>query len=251
MVYDPTMRAAGGNGDPPDPPGDPAGVPESPAGAPRRPRRRRQERAAAARSAILAAALDEFSGVGFEGGSTRRIAERAGVSLSLVRHHFGSKEDLWKATAAEVYGGFLERLDRRRKGLEGVSDRMLLRLLLREYILYFARVPQFARFLVQVNHGPPELLNWLVDRYIPPAGGWYNALLRRAQAERFFPQGDVFLLRFLFLGAATSIFVFGPTISLLSGLDPTDDAVVEKQVDLVLEMFVGPKTTGPPRRGLL
>lgn len=243
------MSAAGDPGDPPDLPAGASG-PRRPAGARPRPRRR-QERSGAARSAILAAALEEFSGVGFEGASTRRIAEGAGVSLPLIRHHFGNKEDLWKATAAEVYGAFLERLGERRKGLEGVADRVLLRLLLREYILFFARVPQFARFLIQVNHGPPELLEWLVARFVPPAGGWYNDLLRRAQSEGYFPRGDLFLLRFLFLGAATSVFVFGPTISRLSGLDPADESVIEKQVDLVLHLFVGPKAMGPPRRGLL
>lgn len=215
------------------------------------PVRRRQERSKATRDALLTAALDEFSRLGFEGASTRRIADRAGVSLPSIRHHFGSKEDLWKATVERVHGGFITRLERRREGLEGVGEETLVRLLLREYILFFAETPQFARFLIQVNHGPPDLLEWLAARFIPGRRGWYNELLRRAQAAGFFPEGDIFLLRFLFLGAATSIFVFGPTISRLLGLDPTDESVVEEHLELVLNMFVGPPVVRPSRPGLV
>lgn len=200
---------------------------------------------------MLAAALDEFAGVGFEGASTRRIAERAGVSLALIRHHFGAKEDLWKATATEVCGAFVARLDRRRKGLAGVGDRTLLRLLLGEYLRYFAEKPETARFLVQANHGPPELLEWMVDRFVAPADDWYPVLLQRAQRVGFYPAGNLFLLRFIFLGAATSLFSFGPTIRVLSGQDSLDDSVVESFVDMVLNMFVGPLPTGPPRAGLI
>ena len=213
--------------------------------------RKQQERAIASRDALLAAALDEFAGVGFEGASTRRIAERAEVSLALIRHHFGSKQDLWKATATEVWGAFVERLARRREGLEGVGDRTVLRLLLREYILYFAEKPQFARFLVQSNHGPPELLEWVTTEYLAPAGEWYPVLLRQGQEGGFFPRGDLLLLRFIFLGAATALFSFGPTIEALAGSDMQDRAVVEKYVELVLHLFVGPPAIGPPRSGLL
>ena len=213
--------------------------------------RRKQQRALSSRRALFEAALDEFADVGFEGASTRRIADRAEVSVALIRHHFGSKEDLWKATAEEVCGAFAARLARRRDGLAGVGDRTLLRLLLREYLRFFGERPQAARFLVQANHAPRELLEWMVERFVAPADGWHTALLRRTQKIGFFPSGDLFLLRFVFLGAATSLFSFGPTISILSGRDALDDTMLEPFVEMVLNMFVGPLPTGPPRAGLV
>ena len=47
-----------------------------------------------ARARIREAAVQEFGEQGFERATIRGIAERAGVSSGLLRHHFGSKQDL-------------------------------------------------------------------------------------------------------------------------------------------------------------
>lgn len=49
-----------------------------------------------ARTALLNAALNAFAAYGFEGAGTRAIAQAAGTNQGLVRHHFGSKEGLWR-----------------------------------------------------------------------------------------------------------------------------------------------------------
>lgn len=46
--------------------------------------------------AILEAAERVFSARGFSGTSVSEIAAEAGVTKSLIHHHFGSKEELWK-----------------------------------------------------------------------------------------------------------------------------------------------------------
>ena len=50
------------------------------------------------RAAILAAARDQFAGKGYHGASLRSIAAAAGVDTGLIRHFFGSKDDLFAAT---------------------------------------------------------------------------------------------------------------------------------------------------------
>jgi AcrR family transcriptional regulator len=50
------------------------------------------------RDAILAAARDQFAAKGFDGASLRTIAAGAGVDAGLIRHFFGSKDDLFAAT---------------------------------------------------------------------------------------------------------------------------------------------------------
>jgi AcrR family transcriptional regulator len=50
-----------------------------------------------ARARIRDAALRQFGENGFEGATIRGIAEAAGVSSGLVRHHFGSKQALRQA----------------------------------------------------------------------------------------------------------------------------------------------------------
>lgn len=46
---------------------------------------------------IMRVATDLFSELGYERVSLRNISEKAGVSHSLIRHHFGSKEQIWYA----------------------------------------------------------------------------------------------------------------------------------------------------------
>ena len=48
------------------------------------------------RAALRDAALAAFAARGFEGASTREIAQRAGVPQGLIRYHFGAKEQLWR-----------------------------------------------------------------------------------------------------------------------------------------------------------
>jgi AcrR family transcriptional regulator len=54
------------------------------------------------RRRILETALALFSAGGFEGTSTRDIAERAGVNLPAIQYYFGSKEGLYRAAIAHI-----------------------------------------------------------------------------------------------------------------------------------------------------
>ncbi|TQS45958.1 TetR/AcrR family transcriptional regulator [Cryptosporangium phraense] len=55
-----------------------------------------------ARARIRDAALAQFADVGFQKATIRSIAAEAGVSPGLLRHHFGSKEELRDAVDAHV-----------------------------------------------------------------------------------------------------------------------------------------------------
>ncbi|MGW0482536.1 TetR/AcrR family transcriptional regulator [Nonomuraea sp. NPDC003214] len=65
-----------------------------------------------ARARIRDAALAHFGEHGVKGASLRAIAERAGVSLGLVQHHFGSKEGLRDACDAHVVAYIKEQVER-------------------------------------------------------------------------------------------------------------------------------------------
>ncbi len=57
-------------------------------------RRQQSERTAATRTAVLDATLDLLVERGYAGTSTRLAAERAGVSLGALQHHFRTRADL-------------------------------------------------------------------------------------------------------------------------------------------------------------
>lgn len=61
-----------------------------------------------ARARIRDAALAQFAERGYSGATLKGIAEAAGVSIGLVQHHFGAKDDLRRACdtyAAETLAG--------------------------------------------------------------------------------------------------------------------------------------------------
>ncbi len=57
--------------------------------------RRSAECAEQTKRQIIIIATELFSNLGYERVSLRHISEKAGVSHSLIRHHFGSKEKIW------------------------------------------------------------------------------------------------------------------------------------------------------------
>lgn len=62
---------------------------------------------------ILLAASDLFAARGYGGAGVRDIAHRAGVSLGMIRHYFGSKEGLYRACIGsiyEIYGQLAEQI---------------------------------------------------------------------------------------------------------------------------------------------
>lgn len=62
------------------------------------------------RAGVLEAAIDVFGTHGFEGTSTRALAQRAGTNLTAIRYHFGSKEGLYLAAAERIASGVRQRL---------------------------------------------------------------------------------------------------------------------------------------------
>jgi len=66
-------------------------------------KKRGTRNAEASRAAILQAALNEFSGAGYDGARIDRIALEAGVSKPLLYDYFGDKDELYAAALHEAY----------------------------------------------------------------------------------------------------------------------------------------------------
>jgi len=202
--------------------------------------RREQQRTIETKRSIIEAALREFAEKGFDGASTRSISEQANVNHRLISHHFGGKDNLWKATAEHVFGAYAQRLRDRYRGLRGVDEPVLLRLMLREFILFSAKVPQLHRFMVQANEGDRERLDWLIANFLRPGISLELQLLRKAQDAGLVRAGDVLHLRYLFIGAATSVFTLSAEYKQISGKDPFDKNFIDEHVDMVLTLFMSP-----------
>jgi TetR/AcrR family transcriptional regulator len=127
------------------------------------------------RSAILRAAETLFVEHGFAATSMATVAKLAGVTKSLIHHHFGSKRELWEAVKGvvmEEYGRKQQRmLAERQPDLSLVEDSIV------EYFRFLQQHPNVVRFW-----------NWMSiegDREAPAFSKWLMAqgveTLRRCQ----------------------------------------------------------------------
>lgn len=87
-----------------------------------------QQRGEDTRRRLLDAGLQLFANDGFEGTSTRALADRAGVNLPAIPYYFGSKEGLYRAVADEIMQFAIAHIapvtDRIRHALDsGATDR--------------------------------------------------------------------------------------------------------------------------------
>lgn len=105
----------------------------------------KQRDAEATQAAILDAAQRVFVEKGFAKASVSEIAREAGVTKSLIHHHFGSKEKLW----GEVkHHSFAEYAQAQKAILDEPSfDADLLRRSVEAYFRFLARNPQFPRLV--------------------------------------------------------------------------------------------------------
>lgn len=125
-----------------------------------------------AREKLLAAALDIFGRYGFDGATTRKLADAAGVNLQAIPYYFGGKEGLYIATAeylAEMIGqhvaGLRQRigsrlmeLDRNGEALTAVEARLFLTDIVQTMVVLFVskESESWARFLIREQMEPTE-----------------------------------------------------------------------------------------------
>ncbi len=111
-----------------------------------------------ARARIRDAALRYFTECGFAKATIRDIARAAGVSPGLVRHHFGSKEELARACDAYVRDALRTYLEHAVTD-DGLSDPKTLREA-RDPLLPFGRY--LARALIDDTGGAGEIFDEMV-----------------------------------------------------------------------------------------
>jgi AcrR family transcriptional regulator len=85
----------------------------------------RRARGQATRELILRAARTAIAEDGYAGTTTRAVAERAGVRLSLVHYHFGGKQQLLRALLEHENERLLERQRALYAGPESLAEKWL------------------------------------------------------------------------------------------------------------------------------
>jgi AcrR family transcriptional regulator len=188
---------------------------------------------------ILEAALELFSERSFEGATTREIASRAGVTQPLLNYHFRTKDDLWRAAVGVLFEELTSELSARLEGLRGVDELTTARLLVREFVVFSATHPQVHRIITQECKSDGPRMDWLVETYIRPLYESTAALFTTLVAQGHLPDIPVAHLYYMLTGAGPTLFVLGPECRRLTGIDPSDPAVIEAHADAVCRFMFG------------
>ena len=99
------------------------------------------------RELMLAAALEAFAENGFDGATTRDIAARAGMNHGLIPYYFGDKLGLWQAAVDRAFAELGAGLLAVQNDSSVTDDRERTALLIRNYVRFVARNPEFVRLM--------------------------------------------------------------------------------------------------------
>ena len=181
-----------------------------------------QQRGEDTRRRILDVALELFAADGFEGASTRSLAERAAVNLPAIQYYFGSKEGLYRAVVSEIADRSVERVEplaqRIAEELKGEPSRRRLVTLLCDMLdiviqlILDETVPNrdsrqkfFARMECEPNAATNALQDSLIDHVLRPCAAIVARLMHRR------PDDEHVLIRTLTLIGQARIFCgWGP-----------------------------------------
>ncbi len=113
---------------------------------------------------VLKAALKVFSREGFYNTKLRDIADVAGTTHSLIRHHFGSKYDLYKAVVdfgLYIHEDRLRRVIKLHKSDDPVE---LFRDFIVSYVSTIAKNPELSNIKMRNNVSTSPLFDYLIER---------------------------------------------------------------------------------------
>jgi len=189
------------------------------------------------REKLIAAGLEIFAARGFEGATTRAIAEKAQVALASLPYHFRTKEALWKAAADYIFGRFAARMSASREKCADSLPREKTRFLLSEYLRFTAESPELLQIVLQEGIAPNPRTDWLVENHIRPNFEYVKSETTRAVESGYGRSGRPEHLYYMMVGSVALPYVVATEFQRLTGTSPTDPELIEAHIEAVLDLF--------------
>lgn len=213
----------------------------------RRPRRTRED----LRQLLLESGLEEFATKGFDGASTRSIAQRVDAHQPQINYHFASKEALWEAAVDHLFGLLVDAVDPILPD-EMVDDPAVLGAAFAERVRRFVRFaadhPELNRIMVREAAEDSERLRWMVERYVRPLYRSITVIWEELRAAGVAAPISTESVHYVLVGAASLPFVNAPEARMLTGSEPTDPAWVEQHADGLVATLLPGLAVAPRRR---
>jgi AcrR family transcriptional regulator len=217
----------------------------------RRKRRTRED----LRQQLLESALAEFAAKGFDGASTRSIAERVDAYQPQINYHFASKEALWEAAVDHLFALLAEAFS----DLPSIEDSdgpialgHVVAEMLRRFVRFAAAHPELNQIMVQEGTEDSDRARWMVDRHVRALYDATVAAWSQLQAAGITAPLEPRRVYWIIVGAASIPFVNSPEVRTLTGDEPNDPAWVESHADDLIAMLLPglrtPSTKAPRRQ---
>jgi AcrR family transcriptional regulator len=195
------------------------------------------------RTALLDAAEHVFAERGFEATGIRDITDRAGVAHGLVRHHFASKEGLWRAVIDRAIDRYAAAMTPHATRAAAHPARPLTatRDAARGFLDVSMRHPRVVRLILHEGIRGGSRLDYLLNRYLQVAATM-GPLFQLAKNNGYLANFDQPSMFLFMLTAGAAPFAL-PALSagvLGAPLEPdTDDA--ERHINRILDTLLGPE----------
>ena len=197
-------------------------------------KRRPQERAEVTRRKLIEVALREFSERGFDAVTVRDIEVAAGVQRNLLSYHFGSKDEMWKAAAANVFNR-LEKFTNERQDLaRDLSPRERLAYTIRSYVRFSARHPELNRMMIQEGKQDSWRIHWLADEFLRPQA----AAIRRLVNTDHKINNQQFLHWYYVFVSGAMMFSMAPEAAVLFNSDVLDEEIVDRHARTMASLLL-------------
>lgn len=190
-----------------------------------------------ARERVLHAALECFGAFGFEGTSTRAVAERAGLSHPLLLYHFDSKDQLWQSTMEDVLGRYQSALYARLGQVDVTDAGAGLRAFIENFVEFSAKVPQLHRIMTQESTQGSERIHWLIDAHMLDSFSQVCDMIRRGQASGTVRKGDPERLYYAVIGLGGTLFSVSTEFGLMTRRDVFSPSEVRKTIELIFDFL--------------
>lgn len=214
------------------------------------PPRKQQQRSLVTQQKLLDAATAAFAECGFEGTSTRDIADRAGVHHPLITYHFKNKEQLWRAAADRLFRDFNDTLFRVMEGAEA-DPKVSAEALVRTYVQYAYRYPALHKIILHESSHDSERLDWLAKTYLKPVVQMCSGHIEKLQELGVAPEGNPALLCNMIRVTAGGLLALSLEVKATSNIDFDDEGELEKLTQTIVRCFLSgtPKTNGASLNG--
>jgi TetR/AcrR family transcriptional regulator len=200
------------------------------------------------RQQLLESALIEFGAKGFEGASTRSIAQRVDAHQPQINYHFASKEALWVAAVDHLFGLLGQELADLTPPL-GADDPTELAgafaEAIRRFVHFAAMRPELNQIMVHEATEDSDRLRWMVERHVRPLYDATTLVWHRLRDAGLAAPIDPAMIHYVIVGASSLPFVNAPETRLLTGAEPTDPQWVEAHAQGLIATLL-PGTTAWP-----